>query len=108
MEHGGDTHDIVVEPEEDAVVAGAKAKGAGQAAMQGANVTAAGSGVVENGLEDAHGRDSVNLPDIGLGRVLPIDTVGKRHYFLSGKSAIVRPKSARTSSMGTPLPPLAQ
>ncbi len=107
MENGRDAHNIVVEEKEDAVVADAKTECSGQRSMERSDVAAAGAGMVKNDLEDSEG-GSVNLADIGASCVLPIDAVGQRHYRLGGKSAMVSPKSARTSSMGTPWPPLSK
>ena len=108
METGSAAHDIVVEAKEDAVVADAKTECSGQRSIQRRDVAAAGAGMVKNDLEGSEGGGSINLACIGASGAMPIDAVEQRPYWLGGKSAMVSPKSARTSSRGTPWPPLSK
>src|SRR5579863_9390458 len=99
MAHAEDPHRVVVQREQNAVVAEAQAEGTRHVAVQGSHIAAAGAGVVENAVEDAHGGGAIQTADIGARFVEPFDTI-RRHYRFSGKSSCRSPNSASTSSMG--------
>ncbi len=88
MADAEDAHDVILEGEQDAVVAEAQAKRACHVAVQGSDIAAAGA------VQAAH---------VGLGFIEPLNTLGQ-HYLLSGKSSGFKPNSANTSSIGMPLP----
>ena len=99
-----DSHGVVLQGEQDPVIAVTQPEPASHITVQSSQIAAAGASVVKNPIEDAHGGGSIQAAYVGPGFVEPFDSKG-RNYLLSGKSSGLNPKSASTSSMGMPLPP---
>ena len=108
MADAEEAHGVIVNGEQDAVIANAEAKPSAEVALERDDIPGAGARKAENALEDAHGRRLVRRANVSLGFTEPFNSVS-RHYLVflveTGKSPGLRPNSARTSSIGMPLPP---
>jgi len=64
-----DAHRVFLKGEEDAVIAQTEAERAGHVAVQGFDVAAAGTSVMQDSVEKTQGGRAVQTADIGLGVV---------------------------------------